>query len=620
MNIQFQMSGFLICLLLFIVYTSKKRLNLYSENVFYYMMIMSMFLLLTDMLSVWAIVQSEELPKLLVVSLCKLYLAFLLFEIGMALAYILLDVAGEKRHKTIVNIVLAAAAVESLVVACLPIQIYHEGDITYTYGTSTVMTYVFGGSYFLTILGIVVFFRKKIFSRRWIAFVIWLVCWVSAAAIQFMAKELLIAGYAVALGMMLLYVMLENPEVNLSQEYGCFNLFALRKFLRRQYNVDKPFFLYSFSLDDSVGNDNPEILRAVKKALKFPKTYVFKELNMDFLLLTEDEEDRYQIRKWVETAAESGDNLFEHIQVMYCEHPIRLNSSPALAKFLTYFRNKFAGEGMGVVTYLTDDMIDEFLNQGTMIAEIEKALEEDRVEVFLQPIYSNAHKHFSSAEALVRIRRNDGSYIPPGMFIPVAESSGMIVELGERIFEKTCQFLQQYKPWELGIEYIEVNLSVLQCEEEGLAQTLMEIMDTYGVEPERINLEITETATLNAKKKLLKNMDTLIGQGCTFSLDDFGKGESNLMYIVEMPVHIVKLDYDMTKAYHQSTKAQSVVRSVVTMAHDMGLKVVAEGIETKEELACMIEQEIDYIQGYYFSKPLPMIVFHEFIKTNQTAG
>ena len=121
-----------------------------------------------------------------------------------------------------------------------------------------------------------------------------------------------------------------------------------------------------------------------------------------------------------------------------------------------------------------------------------------------------------------------------------------------------------------------------------------------------INLEITETGSVTAKTILLENMNKLIEYGFSFSLDDFGKGESNLMYVVDMPVSIVKLDYDICKAFFSSSKAKYVVRAVINMAHEMNLKLVAEGIETKEELDSMYNEHIDYIQGYYYSKPLPI--------------
>ena len=147
-----------------------------------------------------------------------------------------------------------------------------------------------------------------------------------------------------------------------------------------------------------------------------------------------------------------------------------------------------------------------------------------------------------------------------------------------------------------------------------MARRLISIVEKYDINPQLINLEITETASISARTTLLDNMKQLIKYGFSFSLDDFGKGESNLMYVVEMPVSIVKLDYDISKAFFTSPKAKHVVKAVVGMAHGMDLKLVAEGIETKEEINGMYEEGIDYIQGYYYSKPLPMDEFLTFLQ------
>ena len=125
---------------------------------------------------------------------------------------------------------------------------------------------------------------------------------------------------------------------------------------------------------------------------------------------------------------------------------------------------------------------------------------------------------------MVRICRKDGKLLSPGQFIPIAEENGQIVDLGERVFEKVCYYLKNTNIIALGIHYIEVNLSVVQCEDPNLSKKLISIVQKYKVDPGLINLEITETASINAHKTLLENMNNLIDFGFTFSLDDFGKG------------------------------------------------------------------------------------------------
>ena len=348
-----------------------------------------------------------------------------------------------------------------------------------------------------------------------------------------------------------------------------------------------------------------------RRAIAFKNTYA----NMVFI--SDDEERLYRL----------GIDVFEYLKnkdpewhketrvvlVKECE---TFANTEELFGFVNFVQREYVNEKERVLP-VGDSIIGKYKKQFEMKQIITEALEEDRVEVFLQPIFSNETKSFSSAEALVRIRDKDGSLIPPGLFIPIAEETGQILELGERVFEKVCEFLKNTNANKLGLAVVEVNLSVIQCERKDLAERLIAIASRYKISPELINLEITETASISARATLLANMKKLMEYGFRFSLDDFGKGESNLMYVVEMPVSIVKLDYDMTKAFFNSSKAKLVLRAVVGMAHGMELKLVAEGIETREELEGMCNEGIDYIQGYYYSKPLPMPEYLEFMKNKQ---
>jgi EAL domain-containing protein (putative c-di-GMP-specific phosphodiesterase class I) len=291
-----------------------------------------------------------------------------------------------------------------------------------------------------------------------------------------------------------------------------------------------------------------------------------------------------------------------------------VKSSDELINILQYFRAYIMNTPESHTIVADEKTIASKREREEMIDVINYALKEDRVEVFYQPIYSTRKGMFTSAEALVRIRQTDGSIIPPGMFIPVAEETGLIAKLGKRVFEKTCQFLTENNLEELGVEYIEVNLSVVQCENKDLAKIYMGIMNKYNVSPSFINLEITETASIAMRKILLDNMKTLIDYGVSFSLDDFGNGESNLNYIVDFPVEIVKFDKDMTQAYFKNDKAKSVLRAATDMIHGLKLKVVAEGVETEEQLRTLERLGIDYIQGYYFSKPVDSKQYLEFIR------
>ena len=153
-----------------------------------------------------------------------------------------------------------------------------------------------------------------------------------------------------------------------------------------------------------------------------------------------------------------------------------------------------------------------------------------------------------------------------------------------------------------------------QCADAKLSEDYIGIMENAQIDPRHINLEVTESTSSQSKQTLISHMDRLISRGVNFSLDDFGSGASNLNYIMDMPVQFVKFDKEMTQAYFSSDKAKYVVEAAMHMIHGLGLEIVAEGVETEEQYRKMKEIKINYIQGFYFSKPLPEQEFLAFLQ------
>ena len=195
------------------------------------------------------------------------------------------------------------------------------------------------------------------------------------------------------------------------------------------------------------------------------------------------------------------------------------------------------------------------------------------------------------------------------------ERNGKIIELGKYVFEDVCRFISENNIEALGLHYIEVNLSIVQCIQDNFVDTFLEIKDKYNINPKNINLEITETGA-SSKSILLNNMNILKEHGFSFSLDDFGTGNANLNYIVEMPVEIVKFDKTMVSSYFNNGTASYVMNSAISMIKGLGYKIVFEGIETEEQIKVTKQIDIEYVQGYYYSKPIPKEEFITFIQDN----
>lgn len=615
MNVSIQIYGMIILVLLYIFYNSHKTLGLYTERVFIRAMYVSMINLALDILSVVAIYYMDQLPLMLVKAVCKLYVVSLIWEGLLALAYVLTDLYSEKIHRKKTWAFLIIAFVQSLIVLVLPLHIHFDSSSTYTYGPSVMCVYVFAVTYVLSTL-LLSIFNKKLNKRRSFAMLLWMCIWIGAAGLQFLFNELLLVGFATAIGILILFVIMENPEAHLDKKLGCFNSYALGEYLNRQYDQKFSFSMlmiaFSEAVDEKLGAKADEIsIEIVQLISKSKKNFVFRNVDSNIAVINNNHEELIEISQRVKELLDKRSVSLKELCFVVVPKCEKFQSREELMGFIGFMSDR---NNDGEIAVADDVVIKKYSEKEIIRQEISDALRDDRIEVYLQPIYSNTENAFTSAEALARLRRADGSMLSPAVFIPVAEQSGLIVELGERVFEKVCEFLKSSSAISLGLHYVEINLSVVQCEMSDLSDRLIAITEKFDVSPLNINLEITETASVTARNTLLNNMNRLIAYGFSFSLDDFGKGESNLMYVVEMPVSLIKLDYDMSKAYFKTDRAKHVVHAVVNMAHEMELKVVAEGIENKDEIDEMEKISIDYIQGYYYSRPLPMDEFIEFIK------
>ena len=630
MNIEVQCCGIAILLLLWIFYFRNKPLGLYSVKLFLLTMGVTSFCVVMDITSIVAITHSGQISSFLLAFVCKTYIASLIWVGYFGVLYSGTDmVKNREEHMKLNKVYTVLVAVGTILIYALPISYYLDGRIVYTYGPSCMATYTFALLFVLVTLYKVTIRGKEMNAKRRGAVIIWMIIWMIAALIQFLNSELLLVGFASVVGMVILFFELENPEANLDRETSDYNAHALSEYMKQFYERKESFsaILLAFTDtgwqhegDSAVRWENflPEIVHYLKK-LKDVK--VFKTPERELILVIPEEERMQEIFLMLKERFENPwysknekETLILNPYYVLLGDSAMIRNENEIFQMLRYFRLE-GKKSEKHITLLDEKTIGMLREQEIVEHMILSALEEDRITVFYQPIYSTKSKTFVSAEALVRIRDRDGSIVPPGKFVPIAEKTGLIARIGEVVFEKTCVFISENNLREqYGIEYVEINLSVKQCEKRKLAEQFIQIMQKYHVEPSCINLEITESASIQTRHIFLENVQTLLDYGVTFSLDDFGSGESNLNYIVEMPVSIVKFDRGMSQAYFADSKAKFVMEAALRMIHDMELKIVSEGVETKDQMETIVALGIDYIQGYYFSKPLPGDDFLHFIE------
>jgi len=626
-NIYTQCCGIILLMVIVWFYQHQKKLHLNTGRAFYHTLLLALFSIIMDALTVISICTMENFLPEFVEFVCKTYLVSLVALALCAVYYICTDVYTKKvQYNKALYFNIAIAVVAIPLIYNLPIYIHYgmEGREVYSYGPSVMAAYAFAVVYLIINLFLLVRKKAVIRESRRKAMIFWMVIWLGAALIQFFRNELLIIGFASAIGIMVLYIKLENPEVNLDRQTGLFNQTALTRYMRQISNKEKHFSLVlmilepSFYKNISQKSETVAEMEMIRFITRVPETMAFKTAGDEIMLLSETEEAAENgllvLQKRFERGWGEEDSVFRRPVWIYLPDSSLLKDVKDVTYLIKHVRQNSKELIDNGFLQIDEELVNEMYRTREMERVIFNAIDQNWITVYYQPIYSTKEKRFTSAEALVRITDEDGRVVPPYDFVWVAEKNGMMLRLGEMIFEKVCQFIKEKNPKQYGIEYIEVNLSAIQCSYEPFAGKCISIMEKYGIRPEFINLEITETAAIGAKKVVLANMQKLIDYGVSFSLDDFGTGQSNLNYIVDMPVKIVKFDRTMINSYFENGKAKYVMDAAMHMIHGMGLEIVSEGIETKEQLETMKSLGISYIQGYYFSRPIPERDFLEFIK------
>lgn len=268
--------------------------------------------------------------------------------------------------------------------------------------------------------------------------------------------------------------------------------------------------------------------------------------------------------------------------------------------------------GRNRVTLFQSEMADEAAKLLALERDIMKAMFDDEFFFMLQPILDAQSQQAVGAEALMRWQKDD-QLISPDSFIPFLEESSLIVEVGESIFAKVCEFLQESIHNQILPENfkVAVNISIKQLMRNDFIDMISNTLNKYGVQGNYIELEITESVALHNMQDTIQKILKLREMNITFSLDDFGTGYSSLSHLKDLPVDKLKIDRSFINDISIDTQDENLVRSIIQLASNLGITTVAEGVETKEQVEWLMINGSDMLQGYYFSKPIPIGDFRE---------
>ncbi len=270
--------------------------------------------------------------------------------------------------------------------------------------------------------------------------------------------------------------------------------------------------------------------------------------------------------------------------------------------------------GLGRIEIFKPNEMEHDYDELKLYNDMHQALEKNEFEVYYQPIVESVTQEVVAAEALMRWNHPEHGIIGPYIFIPIMEKTGLIVELGEYVLEEV---LKQQKRWELfKFKQIEVsiNLSLLELETGKFVEYVYQQLKKHQVSPSLIKFEITEGTAMISEDQTSRQLLELRDLGVGISLDDFGTGYTSFSYLKKIPASTLKIDRSLVINIVNSEEDQRIVKAMIELGHNLGMKIVVEGIEDEKMFNMMVDFGSDFIQGYYFSKPIPVFEFQKLLR------
>jgi EAL domain-containing protein (putative c-di-GMP-specific phosphodiesterase class I) len=275
-----------------------------------------------------------------------------------------------------------------------------------------------------------------------------------------------------------------------------------------------------------------------------------------------------------------------------------------LADLAMYYAKE---NGKNNFCFFSKELFNNIEEKTHIINALKDAIEDfSEFSLVYQPKYCSKSNKIVSIESLIRWNSKSLGYVYPLKFIKIAEETNMIIPIGNWVFKQACKDFQELIKENYYLEHISINASTIQLHDKKFFANLNEIISQAHINPEMIEIEITESFIVSDSKLVLEVLNKIKKMGISLAIDDFGTGYSSLSYLKKLPINRLKIDKSFIDDLPSSQESISIVKAIISLAKTFNLSITAEGVENKEQLDFLVEQECDEIQGYYFSKPLPL--------------
>ncbi|MCR4655298.1 MAG: EAL domain-containing protein [Lachnospiraceae bacterium] len=618
-NFSFIFPTLLILIILLISYFSLPRLDIRRNRVFVHMMVIGTLCILFDILSSMMDNEFRSYPLFLVHLLNILFFIFFYIRSYAVFAFTASIIRTEFVQKRSYRLLYMLPLLCSVVTAILsPVtgSLYTIEEDGYHSGSMYFPTVYVCSVFYLILSFLVIILRdrksvreKEVYSLKSFNLILFL-----GILCRYSFPHYLLMDTFYLMALLVVYLNIENPEFNLDQKIGTFNRRALAEYIDEHIaDRDRKMFgliihKYGEMLDIYGSRQLEEGIRMIGAWLSknWPEYDVFYVSRGRFVLvgnLDMNTELMKEVlgKRFKDPFRSDSAELYMDVDFATIELTMADLSTDVILNSLATALDKADAKDDHIPVAVTGEDLAIVKDKIRVKRLFEDAIEHDNIEIFLQPLIDASRGCIVGAEVLSRIRDDNGKIVPPSLFIPVAENSGKINNLGEQVFEKTCRFIKDNDLKSLGIQWINVNLSPLQFLRSDLAEKYSSIAEKYQIDPGILHLEITEESLVD-DSFFQKQVEALTGKGFFFVLDDYGTGYSNLSRLKKCPFISIKLDMEVVRDY--CGKPDGILPMMIQAFKQMGFSVTAEGIENEEMAERMKEIGCDYFQGYLYSKPV----------------
>ncbi len=629
-NINFDLAALALSITVLVHFLSKKNIMNKPTKIFYLLLWLSFLTCSLDIIT--AKMSEKIMPDPVVYISNGAYLVSFVAIPYVYLFYIVTLVNKNHRLNKIECFFIGIPFyISALLIATTPYThwiFYNDPVTSYTHGKYYSVLYIFALIYMIVSLYLTTKYRMRLTYSQLIPTIFYSVGVLACIILQIQYPNILILQYVGALSVLLMYLSVENPRDYEDKDLGSYNRRGFIRLVSAAIESEDAFSVITIrfngyqSIRETLGAENRQLFMKeiadyisqniaphqlcsltdgmfaifVKNQPKWKKKWKNIKSTEDIINFIQEEFNSAVKFRGMEIVVSAS------LYTLSC--PEEIQSIEDILDMIDYANDHWTEHEKGVVMHASEEIIQKIRRNNKIELIMKRALANRNFEVYYQPIYCVNKKRFCSAEALLRLKDEEMGFISPDEFIPIAEKTGLIFEIGEFVFHQVCGMMSKQKIWERGIEYIEINLSPVQCIEEDLHAKLFSIMDSYEIPYDRVNLEITETATISSEEVLRRNIEPLLANGVTFSLDDYGTGYSNLSNVISYPFHIIKIDKSMVWSAMDDERAMRALRHTVAMIKDLDINIVAEGVETIEQAKLLGNLGCGFLQGYYFSKPV----------------